>query len=894
MTFTADDLATTVQAMAGAVLTNFCGGDQVLQASDEIIQHLREELKACPQEVSLALASALLARFAFGTHSIDDCEEAIIMLDNHIASTSSDWYRVRASELIALLSLARSIFYSDLEYSEEAIVRCRAVLNLSSLDEQLRVVFTQALAIHAEQRFRTFGLTDGLREAVSLLPEIANLSSSAEVAGVLYASRCAYPTATVLEKIQQLEDLLITTTSDIPQHTTCLEDLACWYDTKFSRTGDASDIKAAIRYRRILLTPPHSNHPLIFIPIGFLCDDLLLAFDLTHSMDYLEESIILHRVLLTKQDARPLRFTVIRRLVLSLCVRFRSLRHSQDLEEIMRLCSMAVHDTHASVVDRFKFACLWASLARHFRHLSVSNAYESAVSLLQPSLTLAPNVQGQLIQLLGMGETCERMPLDYASYLIGSGYLERAIEILERGRTLLWSELRGFRASVDHPVSSHLLLAEKFATVNRKLKALALSGTLRGDTDVDDGRVRDREVRWMDPFSRIVTKQRELSKERSTLISHIQSLPGLGDFLSPPSFEKLRCAASRGPVIIVNHSKWRSDILILLRDSPPSLIPTPNDFYDRANRLKDRLLSERRELADVVGSTEHANALRYVLAELYALVGRPVIERLHELGVPEQSRVWWCPTSAFCYLPLHAMGPIPSGDNAGRYFSDLYIPSYTPSLSALIDSRQPISRTSDRPSLLLVAHHDRDLCGMKKEIKAIKRLSRPRVKSLVGKKATAAVVTEGLQQHHFAHIACSYKRAEGRPLDARLVLHGDDSLTLLDFARCRLPVAEFAFLSTSHTAGLIDESIPDESLHLASAMQHCGFRSVVGTMWGMADMDGTDVCKRFYKLLFAKGGKEAPPYHERAAKALRDTVQKLRKKKGMTLDRWVTYVHYGA
>ena len=884
--------------MAGAVLTNFCGGDQVPQASDEIIQYLREGLKTCPQEASLALASALLARFAFGTHSIEDCEEAITILDNHIASTppkdSADWYYTRASELIALLSLARSIFYSDPEYSEEAIVRCRAVLDLSSLDDQLRIVFAQALAVHAEQRFRSFGLTDGLREAISLLPEIANLASSGGGTGVLYASRRAYSTATVLEKIQQLEDLLTTTTSETSQHRTYLEDLACWYDTKFSRTGDVSDIKAAIRYRRMLLTPPHSNHPLLFIPLGFLCDDLLIAFDLTRSMDYLEESIVLHRDLLTKQDARPLRFAAVRRLVLSLCVRFRSLRHNQDLEEIMRLCPLAVHDIRASVGDRFKFACLWASLARHFRNTSISDAYESAISLLQPSLALAPNLQAQLIQLLGMGETCERMPLDYASYQIGSGSLEQAIETLERGRAQLWSELRGFRASVDYPISSHLLLAEKFATVNRKLKALTLSSTLGEDTDVDDGRVRGREVRWMDPFNRIVTKQRNLSNQRNTLISHIRGLPGLGDFLSPPSFETLRSAASRGPVIIVNHSKWRSDILILLRDSPPTLIPTPSNFYDRANRLKNRLLYERRGRNDVVGSTEYANAVRYVLADLYTLVGRPVIEQLRELGVPEQSRVWWCPTSAFCYLPLHAMGPIPSDDNSERYFSDLYISSYTPSLSALIDSRQPISRTSSRPSLLLVAHHDRDLRGMKKEIRIIKRLSRPRVKSLVGKKATAAVVIEGLQQHHFAHIAGSYKLAEGRPLDAQLVLHGDDPLTLFDVARCRLPGAEFAFLSASHTAELIDESIPDESLHLASAMQHCGFRSVVGTMWGMADMDGTEVCKRFYKLLFAKGGKEDPPYHERAAKALRDTVQKLRKKKGMTVDRWVTYVHYGA
>ncbi len=867
------------------------------QAPDEVIQSLWVGLRTCPREASLALASALLARFAFGTHSTDDCEEAIAMLDNHISSTppgdSADWYRVRAMEMIALLALARSILYPDPEYAEEAIIRCRAVLSFSSLDGQLRVILTQSLAILAERRFRSFGLFDGLREARSLIPQIINHASSGEGIGALYASRRAYPLATVVEKIQQLEEVLPTTTAGSFRQRVYLEDLACWYDTKFSRTGDLSDIEMAIRHRRVLLTPPHSNHPLMTIPLSFLCDDLLIAFDLTRSIDYLEESITLHHDLLTMQDAPALRFALIRRLVLSLCVHLRLLGRGQDLDEIMLLCPMAVHDTHANIADRFKFSCLWASLARHFRHPSLSFAYESTISFAQPFLAFSPIIQVQQAQLVGMGEAYERMPLDYASYQIESGSIERAIETLERGRALLWSELRGFRASVDQPIGSHLFLAEKYAAVNQKLEALTLSANL--DQDVDDDVARGRDWGSMDPFCRLVTRQRELLKERDTLISHIRSLPGYGDFLTPPPFETLRSAAARGPVVIVNHSKWRSDIVILLHDAPPSLIPTPNDFFDRANRLKDRLSAQRRRVDEVVGSTELVSVVRSVLADLYLLVGRPVIERLRELGIPEQSRVWWCPTSAFCFLPLHAMGPIPSSDNVERYFCDLYIPSYTATLSALIDSHKPISRTSDRPSLLLVAYHYKNLKGIQGEIKVVRWLRRPRVKSMTGKNATAAAVLEGLQQHRFAHIAGSFTvEPGGGALDARFGLYEGGGLTLLDIARCRFPAAEFVFLSASHTAELIDEGAPDEALHLAAAMQHSGFRSVVGTMWRMADVDGKALCKRFYKRMFAKGGKEDVPYHERAAKALRDSVQKLRKKKGMTLDSWVTYVHYGA
>lgn len=894
--------ASIVPPLARAIITNLHRWEQAPKYTDEDIQLLRDALKTCPQEASLALAGALLTRFVFETHSTDDCEEAVAVLDNLIASTTpgdgADTCHSQASEMIAFLTLARSIFYSDPEYSEQAILRCRAALSFSTLDDQLRVVLTQALAIHAEQRFKYFGLADGLHEAGSLVPQIVNLLSSGEDVGGLYASRRAYTIATVVEKIRLLEELLPGTTTGSLHHRTYVEDLSGWYDTKFSRTGDLSDLEMAISYRRMLLTSPQTSDPLSFIPLGFLCDDLLIAFEHTRVMSYLDESIIHQRTLLTIQDAQALYFALVRRLVLSLCVRFHLLSGRQDLDEIMQLCPIAVNDECANVAERFKFSCLWASLARHYRHPCVSTAYESAMSLMQPSLAFAPIVQVQQARLVGMAESCKRMPLDYASYQIDASSLERAIETLERGRARLWSEMRGFRSEDDQLITYDVSLAQKFAAVNYELEGLTISAKLGGDTDVDPGVVGGLEGGRMDSFCHLVMKQRKLLKERDTLVSHIRSLPGLGNFFTPPSFNTLRSATSHGPVIIINHTRWRSDILIL-HDGPPSLITTHPDFYDRANRLKDQILASRRGYDSVLGSTERASAVRIVLADLYALVGRLVIAKLRELGIPEQSRVWWCPTSAFCFLPLHAMGPIPSRNKkVEQYFSDLYISSYTSTLSALIDSRKPTSpytpHTPGRPSILLVAHHEDNLRGMRKEIKVIQGLRRTQVKSLIATSATTAAAIEGLRHHRFVHFAGSVKLEQGRPLYAPFRLYGGDRLTLLDIARSRLPDAEFAYLSASHTAELTGESIPDEVLHLTAAMQHCGFRSVVGTMWGMADGDGKKVCKQFYKLMFAKNkGQEGVPYHERAAKALRDSVQKLRKK-GVTTDRWVTYVHYGA
>ncbi|KAH9033979.1 CHAT domain-containing protein [Lactarius deliciosus] len=494
--------------------------------------------------------------------------------------------------------------------------------------------------------------------------------------------------------------------------------------------------------------------------------------------------------------------------------------------------------------------------------------------------------------LVTTSDDSRSMPLDYAPYLVDQGQLEEAVKTLEKGRALLWSEMRHLRASIDQLLRADPDLGHNFAAVNRDLEELTKSIPPSFDSNLDKGGTDD--LRAVDPFGRLLLKQRRLLKERNMLISKIQALPGFDSFVKPLSFDTLRTAASSGPVVIINHTIWRSDILILPHNTSPSLIPTSRDFYDRATALRDKLLDSRSRYG--LDSDHYDQTLAFVLAELYELVGKPVIDRFHQLNVPEQSRIWWCPTSVFCSLPLHAMGPIPSDDGEMRYFLDLYICSYTPTLSALIQSRNRDSgsRSSDRPSLLLVAQPQPSLPTVGGEIQVVQSLD-TKVTSLISEAATPAAVVDGFHRHQFVHFACHGTLEAGKPFEAGFELHGGERLTLLEIVSSELPTAEFAFLSACHTAEVTEGSIVDEGLHLVAAVQYCGFRSVVGTMWAMADVDGWDLAKHFYKALFSTSeGEQGVWYHERSAKALRFAVKKLRRKKRMTLERWVNFVHYGA
>ncbi len=869
---------------------------------DEVIECLRDAVKVCQPGsyygVLLALVDKLCIRF-MDTHSNDDYEEATALvetiLDPNQPGECPDSIRGLASLSATMLTHARSAFFKNPEYSEEGIFRLRAELSSSSVNERRRFHVTEGLSAQLRGRFREYSLAESREEADSYTSQVVDLSSSQSLAqsGEHFSGsgdvREAYSTTAIRQKIRLLEDLYFNTAPGTEHHQRLLRGLADWYKTKFTRTNDISDIEESIKYSWLLVDATHPSDLRRVNSLRSLRDILLLAFGHTNRTNYLDESIILCYDILKLKSARDEHFHVIWPLVSSLLTRWLLLRRTEDIHEAIRLMSLAIDDPYTQEPDRFQLSCEWAFLARCFSHPSASTAYKSAVSLMQRSLSFAPTISIQHARLVTMGEHCQSMPLDYASYQIDLGRFEEAVETLEKGRALLWSEMRGLRTPIAQLIKEDPPLAKRFSEINQELQAMTVSVTPSARPEVEDGVAQGRD--GTDPFGRLVVMQRKLVEERDALISQIQGRPGLEGLLRAPLFTTLRSAASRGPVILINHCIWRSDILILFHSSLPCALPTANDFYDRANKLRDELVKARKHGLD---SVEYQDALCSVLKALYELVGELVIKRLRMLGVPEQSRIWWCPTSVLCSLPLHAMGPIPSSDTSERYFSDLYIPSYTPSLSALIESHKAGPQMLDKPSLLLVAQPDDSLPGVKGEIRVIRKLEeRVTVTGLVSSEATPSSVVEGLRGSRLAHFACHGELEIGKPFEASFKLHGGSRLTLLDIVQSRLPDAEFAFLSCCHAAEMTEESIADEALHLTAAMQYCGFRSVVGTMWEMADTDGRDLAKSFYKSLFSSE-EAGVPYYERSAGALRDATQKLRGKRGITLERWVNFVHYGA
>ena len=846
------------------------------QPSERLIDALRDATTRKPKwdHASFAFAHCLAIRFQM-THNIGFYEEAMSTADRVIASDSpGDSYtptRKLTIGLIPALIRDRFNFYARPEYLVNSIDTLQILRDLPSLPERFYTPITELLG-QLKQRYRDYFGVIGK-------PSVVRSNTSVAVHDPLFSPTRA--------EFRQTVELAENYESEMEKRThLVVESLIA------IRNNEPTDIEETIKYGRTLVPSSHSRHRPPTFPVNDLAEFLFEAYRHTSRLDYLNEAIVTFRHVLCVPGTNIVHFQVAKGLLDFIDERWKLFHGRQDFEEMMSLFSAQVNSGSEVAFRRFRISSWWASEARAYAHPCTSDAYENAMSLMQETLVFSPTLQSQHELLVEAFAGFEGIPLDYVSYQIETSQPTEAVRTLERGRTLLWSEMRGFRTSTDQLFAAgELDLAKKFNNINRELEAVTMSTVklerMMLGNDETDGDM------WMDAFGDLVLQQQNLLEERDALISQIQTLPSFENFLKPPLFDVLNQAASCGPVIIINQSTWRSDILILLKDSPPSVVSTTPNLHDSAKKLKDRLLDSRNRHG--LDSADYDDNLRSILADLCTLIGKPVIDRLRQLKIPEKSRIWWCPTAAFCSLPLHAMGPILSDDGGQLYFMDLYITSYTTSLSALIESRKHNARDErfHLPSMLLVALPDPSLPTVDSEVDVIQNLGIP-VTALVGEQATPANVISSLQGHQFVHFACHGVLNEGSPFEASVGLRGH-SLTLLEIVRSQLPSAEFAFLSACHAAELTDGSLEDEGLHLVAAFQFCGFRSVIGTSWAMADVDGTFMAEHVYKAIFSDTLRDRiVPYHERSAEALQYAVKKLRSKRRITLERWVNFVHYGA
>ncbi|RSM86408.1 hypothetical protein DMH04_14180 [Kibdelosporangium aridum] len=443
---------------------------------------------------------------------------------------------------------------------------------------------------------------------------------------------------------------------------------------------------------------------------------------------------------------------------------------------------------------------------------------------------------------------------------------KQALALLEKGRGVLLQQALRTRADLTR-------LRERAPQLAKRLDTLR--SELDGEFDDEAQAAADRRSQAAHEWDRLVEQVRR---------------NGFALFLEGPDLRKLRRAASAGPVAVLNVSDVRSDALILtrrhLRRVPlPGL--TPAAVRERVTAFR-AALDEKPDEQGTPAQQQAAAAIRDILGWLWHEVTAPVLAHL-ELTGPRRGgrwpRIWWCPTGLLAALPLHAAGTGQPGESV----LDRVVSSYTPTVHELVRTRsRPRPPETLRRLLAVTVPESPDTAPIPSASKETRLLAErlPGTTRLDPSDSTPQRTRDELLRHAWAHFACHGNQDLANPSQGELVLT-DGRLTVLDISRMRLDHAEFAFLSACDSA-LGGKDLPDESIHLAAALQLAGFTHVIGTLWPIGDAPARRVVQDVYA---PQGGDRFEP--EQSAFALHRATRALRERYPDSPWAWAAHVHFG-
>ncbi|KAG2128449.1 CHAT domain-containing protein [Suillus cothurnatus] len=710
---------------------------------------------------------------------------------------------------------------------DEAIGLHRAALELLPPGHSNRSMILNNLATSLHDRFQQQGITSELDEAIKLQRAALELLSSH------HSNRLMF-----------------------------LNNLAASLHDRFQQQGIMSDLDEVIELHRVapLLRPPgHSDRS---SSLNNLAASLQERFLQHRIMSDLDEAIEVNR---TALELLPLyhsdRSMFIDNLALSLQDRFQQWGLQPDLDEVFSLCSQLSHLPHPASRTDLGVAQSWAASAHDLNHDSALLAYKTALKFLDQQVAL---LSSSLHHFDVIKEAVSSLAADAFSCSVRHDALTTAVELMEQGCAVFWSQLACFSTPLDELSASgdtSMALAEEFERLSFRLR-----NALDKSAEDQSPQIQQLSMQWDD------------------IVSRIRTLHGFSRFLLPPLFSDLQEAAEYGPVIILNSSQYGCGALVVHSTGDPIHVP-----LNITQTAVSKLSSEFQLLAKQVGFCDCEDELVIILRQLWAVVVGPMVQVLRECMIHPGSRIWWCPTAEFTLLPIHAAGPYKANrDN----LSDIYISSYTLTLLTLIRARKHVSRdTSPQHFVAIGGDPDkgRELECVAPELAIVAECLEPVVSSFISLEdgdATVQGALDALNHNHWLHLACHGIPNRTQPFKSSFAMH-DGPLMIEDIVRSDRQDREFAFLSACHTAAG-DEISPAESIHLAAAMQFSGFCSVVGSMWSVNDDVAHQVAYTFYGYLVDSSGRMDCT---RAAVALHEAVESLGKE--IPIEQQIVFVHVG-
>ncbi|KAF8436034.1 CHAT domain-containing protein, partial [Boletus edulis BED1] len=756
-----------------------------------------------------------------------------------------------------------------MEHLDEAIILNREALVLCTKGHPDRFASLNNLAFGLSIRYNRLGVMEDLNEAIALNREALVLRPQGHPDRSYSLNNLALNIFTQYEQlrvIEHLDEAIVLNEEALElcpkghsNRPSLLYNLARCLSIRYNRLGVMEDFYGAIVLHREVLDLRLRGHPDRSTSLNSLANCFFTRYThLGFKEDLYWAIAIAQEALDLQPQGHPGRSASLDDLACYLYNRFGWSGQLEDKEELFSLYAQLIHVPHVTSSRDLSAARGWVFVAEIFQHPTILDAYETSLRLLVQHLATLPSLPQHLPILKNLSSS---LAVNAFSACLRNHSPAKAVELLEQGRCIFWSQLTRLRSPLDDIIATGIegkALADEFTRLASRIRnAFDSPGT--------------------DQHERLC----HLNLEMQRVITNTRKLPGHSRFLLPSLFLDLQRAANGGPVIIVNASKHSCDALVILLDCDPVHIPlqvTLESVQDLSTEL--RTLTVRATKADVT------RELAAFLRKLWDYIVSPIVDFLQTI-LPSQSRIWWCPTGEFSALPLHAAAPYRKGQPK---LADLYISSYTPTLTALLRGRQrdPSSPIIQRRRFVAIgqakAVGEAELPSVGAEMDMIGQLVSDvaTFTRIDGEESCVSRVVEELGRNEWVHFACHGIPNRSQPFESAFALH-DGRFAIQRIIGCDLKNPEFVYLSACHTT-VGDEESPDEVIHLASAMQFIGFRSVIGTMWAVDYGETNKVTSMFYKHMIDETGRLD---HTRAALALNKTMQSVH----VPLDQRILYIH---
>jgi tetratricopeptide (TPR) repeat protein len=428
--------------------------------------------------------------------------------------------------------------------------------------------------------------------------------------------------------------------------------IASIYQRRYGIRRCHGDLNEAISAFTLCLEKSHARHAREDRLLGLAKALLLRVKDFGSTTEDLQHAIVLLReVLELRPPGHPRRHEALNALSEAYANRFEHTRLSSDLDEALHLQCESIdtlppgytyraqaifglarlHLLHESAIFDLKKALGLAieAVRDNTGAAQLLEFYRDVIALIPRVAFFGLDLQSRL-RVLAKADNIATSATMHAVHL---GQLQVAMEILEQGRGVFWSQALRLRTPLDGLPEGR---ANKLKEVAARLETKTREPTSRS---ADENKAAGEEE---------ALRLRQLSEKFEELIAQVRTISGHERFLLHDKYSELLSVTCNGPVIVFLSGKHHCIAIALRTSESPRAIDlpdvTPDELLSCGAVLRDAQEDYRQDTLDAgpvrndievdrlgIAARRSSDRIVGVLDELWEKVIRPVVQAL---GLP--------------------------------------------------------------------------------------------------------------------------------------------------------------------------------------------------------------------------------------------------------------------